>query len=287
MNYPTDLTTPPGAIEPSLLPPPRPLPPRVVQVMVAIALSLLAALLYHFWEWMPATVRIVLTLGAGIVTQFSALLAWQDPSRRKLGQALFPVSALLIGGGLLAVCQLIEPQVKWQTLSAFAAPPVALMMWWLTRTTRDAVARHVALLASYLAALAVLDALGTHPIITLMALGISMLAASWQQGRALALWQVFGGVLFLGGILLYAHSYDSWQPACPPIMLLACAHALWFRQPGWLVAAGAAFMFACARCVLSVLMGTSLWPLALVLVVLMCAAIGALIMRAWQMTAHP
>ncbi|NCY26356.1 MAG: hypothetical protein EBX37_16425, partial [Alphaproteobacteria bacterium] len=189
-------------VQPAPPPPARaPLPVPGMYVASLAGVGLLAAFAYGFWPSFSPALRLLLTLGVGMLLHVLAMTAWQKPRLWRLGQGLMLLAALWQGLGwfLLAQRALPGPAQEWACYMV-AAALMLVQEAVVFRHYRHAFLLFYPLACAYALCLSLLIALGGHPIVILVGLGVSMLSLSWWLSRSTYA-PLAGPWIMLGGAL--------------------------------------------------------------------------------------
>ena len=275
-------------VQPAPPPPARaPLPVPGMYVASLAGVGLLAAFAYGFWPSFSPALRLLLTLGVGMLLHVLAMTAWQKPRLWRLGQGLMLLAALWQGLGwfLLAQRALPGPAQEWACYMV-AAALMLVQEAVVFRHYRHAFLLFYPLACAYALCLSLLIALGGHPIVILVGLGVSMLSLSWWLSRSTYA-PLAGPWIMLGGALLFFSCYKLAQRTPLEVAyVLPALGGIWQgarrRLLPVLLTGTAAMAAYLLHATLNYGLETSLWPYALVIMGLAQFGLAAGALALWR-----
>lgn len=250
-------------------------------VAAALAYIALSAFFAAFWPGMGFGMRLVVTLGAGMLGHMLAMMAWQSPLPQQAGNSVLLAAAPLQAAGWLVLTGRLFPQL--------AAGDAGIMLAMLLMAAQEyAVYRHYrvphaafyAMLFLYGGMLALLHALGAGPETAALTLGLSMLLLAHGL-RATPLAPLTPAWYVLGGCFFYAALFRITRGSALELLYVAAAAAgygaaIRLRSAALLFAAAAFTIAYLGYGTTAYVMRSPLWPLSLVLLAVMLFAVLAL-----------
>lgn len=184
--------------------PPSRFRPFIQHFVLLLALAAIIVFLSLFWSVAANNIRIMLTLGLGLVMQLVAAMFWQRVDKRHMSYTLMPVSVVFQCAGWWALLALLFPAANQEKLilPSIMLALVLAMQSGLYRLYRLGMLFSINLALAYSLLFVVLLALKVHGIVILITLGISMLCLGLSlrggaHAKQASFWQ------FIGGLVLY------------------------------------------------------------------------------------
>lgn len=175
----------------------------------------LAVAMNMFWPQMNSAMRIIITLGSGVVCHILAITLAKRDGKEKAVEALFFLGALLQPSGLcIAIIELSAIPGDWRYAAlAVTAVMTAQQLLAFLALRRVSVPLFFAIAFAATALSLAADLSGMNDDLIFLAAGFFLLCAAYKTGytafrKTAGFWYAFGAVMFLWG--LYAVLENSW-----------------------------------------------------------------------------
>jgi hypothetical protein len=263
--------------------------PLVQQLLLLFFLGAVIVFLSIFWSAAANNIRIMLTLGLGLVLQLVAVMFWQRKDKRHLSYTLMPVSVLFQCGGWWALLAVLFPAAHQAGL---ILPPIMMtvvlsMQLGLYRFYRLGMLFSINVALAYGLLFVLMRWLNVYSVINLLTLGTSMLCLGLSlpltaHARQANIWQ------FIGGLILFTACF-KWAKGDVGLEMLYFISvstlffaAVKYRYKGVALVTATAIGQYVIYVGMATLLLTSLWAFTFVLLAILLSIMAYGGMRLWR-----